>query len=257
VPLAFRGGAASMFPQMIRVRPSDSNKRCDYSQEFIRMDGSADSATAASTQLAPPPAPVATTVSQTPAVEQVVQVGNTQGEGVFLRRTPNLQDRLAAYPEGTQLRIFGPDENHEGTVWRHVTSPDGAEGYIPAAYTTPLRSPIVARQTVTSVPTTAGFDNAANTRALKAWVAQFDTPPDTPSWFQYIRDVFVSGSTGVAITSLIDANAQRSAVQGVCASVSGWVYSPQGGRAQGVSRVEVRSSNGRVLTVRNDIGDLC
>jgi len=189
-----------------------------------------------------------------------VQVANTDGEGAFLRRTPNTQDRLAAYPEGTHLRVLGPDEDRDGTTWRHVATPDGAEGYIPASYTAPLGSPIVARATATSpsAPTTRseGAD-AAKTRSLQAWIDQFGLPGYTPSWFGFIREVFVSGNTGVAVTSIADPTAQRSAVQGVCSGVSGWVNSIDGGRAQGVSRVEVRSANGRVLRARNSVSDPC
>lgn len=41
VPLSFRGGATSVFPQMVRVRLADTNKRCDQPQDFVRIDGAA------------------------------------------------------------------------------------------------------------------------------------------------------------------------------------------------------------------------
>jgi hypothetical protein len=61
-------------------------------------------------------------------------VANTDGQGVYLRRTPNMSDRLKAYPDGTKLNIVGSDVEAGGVHWRHVTAPDGTEGYVPADY---------------------------------------------------------------------------------------------------------------------------
>jgi hypothetical protein len=66
-------------------------------------------------------------------------VANTGGEGVYLRRTPKLADRDTAYPDNTQLVAIGDDVNGEGLLWRHVRTPDGKSGYIPAQYTTEAR----------------------------------------------------------------------------------------------------------------------
>lgn len=85
-----------------------------------------------------------------PAIHEVVQVGNTQGEGVYLRRTPRRTDRLSAYPEGTELQVLGPDVDGDGLRWRYVAMPDGQEGYVPIEYTVPLGSPIAVRPTPTS-----------------------------------------------------------------------------------------------------------
>lgn len=65
-----------------------------------------------------------------------VYVGNTDGEGVFLRKTPIMADRLNAYADGTQLTIIGDDVDGDGQHWHHVRAPDGTEGYVPAEYTT-------------------------------------------------------------------------------------------------------------------------
>lgn len=63
-------------------------------------------------------------------------VANTGGDGVYLRRTPRLADRDTAYPDGTRLVAIGPDVTGDGQSWRHVRTPDGKTGYIPAQYTT-------------------------------------------------------------------------------------------------------------------------
>lgn len=67
-------------------------------------------------------------------------VGNTGGEGVFLRNTPRLEDRIRpAYGDGTRLEQIGPDVTGEGQTWRHVRAPDGKTGYVPARYTIEAR----------------------------------------------------------------------------------------------------------------------
>jgi hypothetical protein len=65
-----------------------------------------------------------------------VRVANTEGVGAFLRRTPNLEDRLRAWPDGTPLRVVGPDATIDGIQWRPVEDPAGNQGWIPAQFTT-------------------------------------------------------------------------------------------------------------------------
>jgi hypothetical protein len=88
------------------------------------------SATATAPSAAPP-----TEAATEPASSQTVYVGNTDGEGVFLRNTPAMADQIRAYADGTQLAIIGPDVEGEGMQWHHVRAPDGTEGYVPAMYT--------------------------------------------------------------------------------------------------------------------------
>jgi len=64
-----------------------------------------------------------------------VWVGNTDGEGVYLRKTPAMADRIKAYPDKTLLVIIGADEDGDGQSWHHVRAPDGDEGYVPVQYT--------------------------------------------------------------------------------------------------------------------------
>lgn len=63
-------------------------------------------------------------------------MGNTDGEGVYLRKTPAMEDRVQAYPDGTALTIIGDDVDGDGQRWHHVKTPDGLEGYVPSMYTT-------------------------------------------------------------------------------------------------------------------------
>ena len=86
----------------------------------------------------PSPAAVAkpTSTSAPPAAAKpdTVYVGNTDGIGVYVRKTPVMSDRLRAYPDGTALTIVGDDVDGDGQHWRHVKTPDGLEGYVPATY---------------------------------------------------------------------------------------------------------------------------
>ena len=79
------------------------------------------------------PKPAATTASA--AKPDTVYVGNTDGVGVYVRKTPVMSDRLRAYPDGTALTIAGDDVDGDGQHWHHIKTPDGLEGYVPAMYT--------------------------------------------------------------------------------------------------------------------------
>ncbi len=55
-----------------------------------------------------PPPPARPTAAALVASAKTVWVGNTDGEGVFLRKTPVMVDRANAYVDGTPLTIIGP-----------------------------------------------------------------------------------------------------------------------------------------------------
>jgi hypothetical protein len=64
-------------------------------------------------------------------------IAKTDGVGAFLRRTPNLDDRLRAWPDGTRLTVTGPDMTADGVEWKQVQDPAGNRGWIPVQYTSP------------------------------------------------------------------------------------------------------------------------
>jgi hypothetical protein len=66
---------------------------------------------------------------------KVFVVGNTGGQGVYLRHTPRLDDRDTAYGDGTRLEQIDADVTANGLTWRHVRAPDGKVGWVPAQYT--------------------------------------------------------------------------------------------------------------------------
>ena len=91
----------------------------------------------------PPAAPTATEVPPTetptqspptPTVAATWLVGNTGGDGVFIRRTTDMDDKIKAWPDGTEMTVVGPDVTAEGRLWRNVQDPDGNEGFVPADY---------------------------------------------------------------------------------------------------------------------------
>ena len=92
---------------------------------------------AASPAAAPSPTsparPTATIAVAAPS--DTVWVGNTDGEGVYVRQTPAMADRVRAYPDGTALTVVGDDVDGDGQHWKRVKTPDGLEGYVPAMYT--------------------------------------------------------------------------------------------------------------------------
>lgn len=61
-------------------------------------------------------------------------VGNTGGDGVYIRRTPHLADRMVAWPDGTRMESLFQEEYANGRLWRRVRDPRGNEGWVPAEY---------------------------------------------------------------------------------------------------------------------------
>ena len=82
----------------------------------------------APTKAAPESSPTAETLGQT------YYVANTDGDGVFIRRTRNLDDKIKAWPDGTVMIELSGGTEGENRLWRHVRDPDGNEGYVPAQY---------------------------------------------------------------------------------------------------------------------------
>jgi hypothetical protein len=81
------------------------------------------------------PAPPKPTNTAEPQPSETVWVGNTDGEGVYLRNSPVMADRARAYVDGTPLTVVGEDVDGDDQHWKHVRAPDGFEGYVPSIYT--------------------------------------------------------------------------------------------------------------------------
>jgi hypothetical protein len=71
-----------------------------------------------------------------PALGRLVVAG-TGGEGVFLRKSPRLDDRLQAWADGTRLDLLGPEVERGGLRWTPVRDPCGTVGWVPMRYAAP------------------------------------------------------------------------------------------------------------------------
>ncbi len=67
-------------------------------------------------------------------VLQLARVGNTDGDGVYIRNSPSDGDRLLAWPDNTVMVLLGPRTESEGRLWIAVRDPRGNEGWVPAQY---------------------------------------------------------------------------------------------------------------------------
>ncbi len=82
------------------------------------------------------PVPEAT-ATPSPANSRLMVVGNTDGQGVFLRKTPQMSDKLRAWVDGTKMQVTGEGVEADGVRWLKVKAPDGTEGYIPQQFLVP------------------------------------------------------------------------------------------------------------------------
>jgi SH3-like domain-containing protein len=107
------------------------------------------------------------TTVPSPTVPSRVVVANTEGLGVYLRRAPGSEERIKAWPEGTEFVSFVEEQRVGTATWRKVRDPDGNEGWVNAEYLVPPER-YVARpvSTATSVPTVV--PTAARTTAPTA-----------------------------------------------------------------------------------------
>jgi SH3-like domain-containing protein len=77
--------------------------------------------------------PAPTVTSQT--VGQRLQIANTGGEGVNLRRDAgSTGERIKTLTDGTLVEIVGPDRNIDGTVWRNVRDLQGDVGWVAGGF---------------------------------------------------------------------------------------------------------------------------
>jgi hypothetical protein len=88
----------------------------------------AQSAASTAPQAAAQPTPGAA------AAQGRMKIANTSGDGVFIRRTPKLADRIVAWPDNTIVEFTGETAEGDGTKWSKVRDPRGNVGWIPSQY---------------------------------------------------------------------------------------------------------------------------
>ena len=94
-------------------------------------------ATPPATPTSQPPTPTPQPTA-TPGQAQAYVLGNTGGVGAWLRRSPNMNDYLIAWVDGTRMETAGPDVQANGLLWHMVRDPQGNVGYIPAEWLVPV-----------------------------------------------------------------------------------------------------------------------
>jgi hypothetical protein len=86
---------------------------------------------------APAPSPAAEpTPAPEPTVSGQFRVANTGGDGVYIRRSPNVSDRIVAWPDNTIMDDLGEQVTGDGMTWHKVRDPRGTIGYIPSQWLT-------------------------------------------------------------------------------------------------------------------------
>ncbi len=89
-------------------------------------------------------------------------VGNTGGQGVYIRASTVMTDRVKAWPDGTLMVQVGPDGEGDGRAWKNVRDPDGRVGWIPAQFLSPAPAPTATpTPTVTRTPARTATPTAA------------------------------------------------------------------------------------------------
>ena len=94
-------------------------------------------ATPAPAPFVAPTAPVATPTARPTSYA----VSNTDGLGVYIRRTPNPEDKIRVWPDGTMMLVVGADQQAGGTTWKNVKDPAGNVGWIASQYLNPSPPP--------------------------------------------------------------------------------------------------------------------
>ncbi|MDA8219397.1 MAG: hypothetical protein M0Z94_17475 [Dehalococcoidales bacterium] len=130
----FALGSGWGFPEMPGLIPAPTRDNSLFPSAQATAEPTAEP-TASSVMPTQTPTP---TPQPTPA-QTVYVVGNTGGDGgVWLRRSPNLSDKMLIWHDGNRMERIGPDVNAGGMVWIHVRDPRGNEGYIPAQWLIPV-----------------------------------------------------------------------------------------------------------------------
>jgi len=116
------------------AKPIASGLRA-YAQTAPSANGSLTAAALAPLSC-PANSPAVSGGQRIPALGRVIVAG-TDGEGVFLRRSPRADDRLQAWSDGTRLDLLGPEVERDGLRWTPVRDPCGATGWVPMRYAAP------------------------------------------------------------------------------------------------------------------------
>ncbi len=99
----------------------------------VTPTAAAPTPTVATVATATPPPPAQPTPAPAP---RIFVVGNTGGDGVGLRIIAGGNERIRAWPDGTELADVGEARDVSGTLWRKVKDPQGNVGWVADRYLT-------------------------------------------------------------------------------------------------------------------------
>jgi hypothetical protein len=121
----------------------------------------------------PPPAVGATPVAAATSQGRM-KIANTGGDGVFVRRTPKMNDRIIAWPDNTPIEFLGETAEGDGQTWSKVRDPRGNVGWVPSQYLAPDAGAPAAAAPAPPAPAIAGSVRTA------APAAPAPVPPPQP-----------------------------------------------------------------------------
>jgi hypothetical protein len=124
--------AAALEPQPVATRVPPSSIPLAALERAITSPNDA-----APANQAPPPSAGATPQATAVANQGRMKIANTGGDGVYVRRTPKMSDRLVAWPDNTAIEFLGETAEGEGTKWSKVRDPRGNVGWVPSQYLAP------------------------------------------------------------------------------------------------------------------------
>lgn len=128
--------AGLVFAILTITRPSSQSSANPTAAPVVASPTSLPSSVASIFNTPTPPVPVTAAPTVTAQiVGQRLQIANTGGEGVNLRRDPGSSgERIKTIPDGTLVEIVGPDQNIDGTVWRNVRDLQGDVGWVAGGF---------------------------------------------------------------------------------------------------------------------------
>ena len=163
--------AGLVFAILTVTRPSSQPATPTSAPVIASSPTSLPSSVASIFQGTPTPAsPVALAPTSPPPGQEIgqrLQIVNTGGDGVNLRRDPGQAgEKIKTIAEGTLVDIAGPDRTVDGTVWRNVRDAQGDTGWIAGGFLGQEGSTAII--TAPNPGTTAGGTTASGTPAAPA-----------------------------------------------------------------------------------------
>ncbi len=138
--------------------------------------------------VAPTPAPAAeptlaipAALGQPPAAARLV-VSDVGAEGLSLRRSPGVGERLKVWREGSEMADLGETAEYDGKIWKRVRDPDGNVGWMAGEL---LADPSVARPGPTRAPAAPPYASGGVGLTLAEWNQTHGQPTKTSILYEY------------------------------------------------------------------------